>query len=158
MYVIWFSRMAEMGFTRGRIDQAHQGSVSIRILPVYRNIVLTTNLMFFFLKINKLWCRDQYFWYSQCSLILFFFYFFFIQFLDMISFPCHPWDAMIRYILMDIPKLFLERLSNSLTCHATRSWSWLRYVYLLFTCTVCNFDLLIVIGVFYSRKGICSSS
>ena len=44
--------MAEMGFSRGRIDQAHQGSVSIRILPVYRNIVLTNEPDVLFLK-NK---------------------------------------------------------------------------------------------------------
>ena len=30
-----------MGFTRGRIDQTHQGSVSINKNPAYRNLVLT---------------------------------------------------------------------------------------------------------------------
>ena len=41
--------MAEMGFTRGRIDQTYQGSVSIYMNhPLIRNLVLTTNPMFFF--------------------------------------------------------------------------------------------------------------
>ena len=66
--------------------------------------------------------------------------------------------AMIRYIPMGIPKLYWERLSNSITCHATRSWSWLRYVYyFLFICII-NSDIFIGIGVFYGRTRICHSS
>ena len=37
--------MAKLGFTRGRIDQAHQGSVSSIENPAYRNLVLTMNSM-----------------------------------------------------------------------------------------------------------------
>ena len=73
------------------------------------------------------------------------------SFLDLISLP---YITMIRYIPMGDPKLFSEKLSNSTTCHATRSWSWRRYVYLVFTYII-FFWPLIDIGIFYGRTRIC---
>ena len=82
--------MAEMGFTRGRIDQTYQGSVSIYMNhPLIRNLVLTTNPMFFFFKKKKQVMKRE----SILLIHPMFVKSIFLFFLDLISLP---WgDAMI---------------------------------------------------------------
>ena len=137
MYVLLIFRVYEMDFTRGRIDQTHQGGVSVIwillvLIRFWRWLSRRQVMMQESIRLIQPTCVNS-------ALFLF---------IARFDFPTLDFHDYIRFILTGVPKLFSERLSNSITYPATRSWSWLRYVYSLLPASY-YFHHLIYIGIFH---------
>ena len=110
MYVLWLSGMANVGFTRGRIDQAYQGSVGV-------TSILTPPFGFDLFFLLQVMMQESIPLIRLMFVLTCTFYLIYLLL-----------SAMVRSIRMDNLKSFSERLSNNLIFLAMRSWSWLRCV------------------------------
>ena len=99
-----------MGFTRGRIDQAHQGSVGV-------TSILTPPFGFDLLFLLQVMMQESI---PSIRLMFVITCTFYLIYLSL--------SASIRSIQMDNLKSSSERLSNNSIFRAMRSWSWLRCV------------------------------